>query len=106
MRAAGRREAEERAVYRDSVMSPTERFLPRSMVRLALLFVIATASAGQAQLACHARDELPRGLELFLDAQGFDSGDRLVALADLDGDERSEALVYLRGSDWCGSGGC
>ncbi len=29
-----------------------------------------------------------------------------VALRDSDGDGKPEALVYLTGSDWCGSGGC
>ena len=28
------------------------------------------------------------------------------ALVDLDGDRAPEALVYLSGRDWCGSGGC
>lgn len=28
------------------------------------------------------------------------------ALADLNGDHAPEALVYLSGRDWCGSGGC
>jgi hypothetical protein len=30
----------------------------------------------------------------------------LEARADLDGDEKNEAIVYLSGGGWCGSGGC
>src|SRR5690349_9555701 len=29
-----------------------------------------------------------------------------VAFADLNGDGRVEALAYISGGDWCGSGGC
>lgn len=73
---------------------------------LAALCTIGVASAREPLRPCHARDGISPRLEQFLDAQGIDLSDRWVALADLDGDGREEALVYLHGSDWCGSGGC
>ena len=36
----------------------------------------------------------------------WDSTTTRVAWADLNGDGRDDALVALRGADWCGSGGC
>ena len=73
---------------------------------LAALCTIGTASARESLHPCDARDGMPPRLEQFLDAQGIDLSDQWVALADLDGDGREEALVYLHGRDWCGSGGC
>lgn len=87
-------------------MSSVGRLHLRGMACVVALCMAGTASARETPPTCHARGGLPPGLEQFLDAQGFDPANRLVALADLDSDGRSEALVYLRGSEWCGSGGC
>jgi hypothetical protein len=48
-----------------------------------------------------------RSLRAFL--EGFDrdlKGRFTYALVDLNGDGKPEAVVYLMGNDWCGSGGC
>lgn len=87
-------------------MNSVGRLRLRGVALLILLCTVGTASTRGTPSTCHARGGMPSGLEPFLDAQGFDPANRRVALADLDGDGRSEALVYLRGGDWCGSGGC
>jgi hypothetical protein len=46
-------------------------------------------------------------LRVFLATFDADVKDRFIAaLADLNGDGRPEAIVYLVSDDWCGSGGC
>ena len=55
----------------------------------------------------------PSSVELSLKKflQNYDDGDDkttryLSAFVDLDGDGKNEAIVYLMGGPWCGSGGC
>ncbi|MEE8177914.1 MAG: hypothetical protein V3T65_07975 [Acidobacteriota bacterium] len=48
-------------------------------------------------------------LQDYLRAPGFDDDKTLRyfdAFVDLNGDGKLEAIVYLIGRDWCGSGGC
>lgn len=78
----------------------------RLLVALLCIGMPGAASASAGTYSCGASQPIPASLDRLLDAQGVEPTDRLVALADLDGDGRRDALVYLHGSDWCGSGGC
>jgi hypothetical protein len=78
----------------------------RFLFSLALGASVLLAPAAEAQRRTASPEH---SLRLFLRAQLRDA-DRetryVVAWADLNGDRRPEALVYLLGSDFCGTGGC
>lgn len=69
-----------------------------------LLFVSMGLSASQRDTSSSAREwSLRHAL------QGLNLGESskyVVAFRDLNGDNKVEAIVYLMGVDWCGSGGC
>jgi hypothetical protein len=81
---------------------------------------ISPSVAAAGALLCAAALPLPSraaddaGLRLFLKhyviatvgADDLSSTRYAAAFADLNGDGRDEAVVYLTGSSWCGSGGC
>src|ERR1035441_5966680 len=86
------------------------------MPRLPLLTLAALVAAGALRTDCPAQSIRNQGdlsmrtgqsLQAFL--RSFDSdlkGRFVAAFADLNGDGRLEAIVYLTSNDWCGSGGC
>lgn len=68
----------------------------------AVIFACLAAALAQSQ----ARPE-EESLRVFLQTKADDRKTHYVAvLSDLNGDGRPEALAYLIGNDWCGSGGC
>jgi hypothetical protein len=70
---------------------------------LASLALSACATAGAAGGAV-AQDD---GLRAYVQSLGKDVATRYVTAGyDLDGDGTQEALLYLQGPAWCGSGGC
>lgn len=74
---------------------------------LPVLGGIAIAHTETPSSPCDAQVKTPPSLERFLETNSFGEKDgRRIALVDLDGRGPPEALVYLRGMDWCGSGGC
>jgi hypothetical protein len=80
------------------------------------LLAIAALCGGLLGAACLAQPahkqadvsaRTKESLRAFLQTFDSDLKDRFVAaLADLNGDGRPEAIVYLTSNDWCGSGGC
>jgi hypothetical protein len=73
--------------------------------RLVCVVCIALAyvAIAPAQTQMPAQDSL----KAFLQTKADDKGTRYVAvLRDLNGDGTPEAIAYLFGNDWCGSGGC
>jgi len=75
------------------------------MSRYILAAVAASLAVGTAQAQAPQR---PDTLRAFL--QQTVGGERetqyMLAYADLNGDRRDEALVFLTGPAWCGGGGC
>jgi hypothetical protein len=70
--------------------------------------VAAPASSAQ-QIASESDQGLRRFVQNYVRGRsGAGPGETRYAsaLVDLNGDGRREALVYLVGPDWCGSGGC
>ena len=53
-------------------------------------------------------DDLHAAIDAYARPLGlaWDPGSIRIAWTDLNGDRRDDALVYLTGSAWCGSGGC
>ena len=76
-----------------------------ALVFLALLMTICVAKAqGRPDAAPSAAEE---SLKRFLQSWDNDKTTRYVAaFRDLNGDGIPEAIVYLVGPEWCGSGGC
>lgn len=76
-----------------------------AMILAALLMTFSIArSQGRPDAAPSAAEE---SLKRFLQTLDHDETTRYVAaFRDLDGDGTPEAIVYLVGSSWCGSGGC
>jgi hypothetical protein len=75
-------------------------------VTLFLAFVSTTALS-QNQRESDVVPAMEESLKLFL--QKFDDGKRtryVAAFHDLNDDGMPEAIVYLVGNEWCGSGGC
>jgi hypothetical protein len=79
--------------------------------RQVCLAALIVWSSGQAGIHAQPRPPLDgqtrQSLEAFLDT--FEGGTKhhyIASLVDLNGDRRPEAIVYLTGSTWCGSGGC
>jgi hypothetical protein len=67
-------------------------------------FNLLSASTGHAQ---QAEATLKKFLQQYLGPPTHDSEARyLSAFVDLNGDGKQEAIVYLLGNDFCGSGGC
>ena len=82
----------------------------RASALIAALWVLQTtsplASAEQANTLAAPSGEQATLLS-FLKTQDNSTQTRYVAsFVDLDGDHVDEAIVYLMGRDWCGSGGC
>lgn len=77
---------------------------------LCSLLAVATSSGLSAQSSSLTPQErgLWRFLQNYVDGPDPRNEDTriAVALVDLNGDRREEALVYVMGRDWCGSGGC
>jgi len=77
---------------------------------IALLLVTSVSSRAFAQSGSAKQVQQEAALRKALMA--WDTSDNaasdkyLVAFRDLDGDSRDEAIVYIIGSDWCGTGGC
>lgn len=68
---------------------------------------IGTSLAETSPSPCATHTTTPASLDHFLDTSGFgEKESRRTALARLDDGDQPEALVYLLGDDWCGSGGC
>jgi hypothetical protein len=73
---------------------------------LAILVAISTAKV-QAQREPAPPATLADSLKRFLQTLGHNRTTRYVAaFRDLNGDGIPEAIVYLVGPEWCGSGGC
>jgi hypothetical protein len=69
-------------------------------VFIVLTYVVTAAAQTQASL-----DQ--QSLRAFLQTKADDKDTRYVAIfRDLNGDDTPEALAYLVGNEWCGSGGC
>jgi hypothetical protein len=84
----------------------------RYLFRLALC-ASAAASTATSTAAAQPRGQGPTaGLHRFLHGQlgpAAEAGEDTrytAAFVDLNGDRRDEALVYVTGANWCGSGGC
>jgi hypothetical protein len=73
-----------------------------------LLLMFCTVRGENLQAASSDEESLKRFLQDYLDEPGStDTTIRIqYAFADLAGDGKREAIVYITGSDWCGSGGC
>jgi hypothetical protein len=70
----------------------------------AVFIAFACLASASAQNPVRPEEET---LRAFLRTQADDKGTRYVAVfRDLNGDGKPEALVYLVGGEWCGSGGC
>jgi hypothetical protein len=67
---------------------------------LAILLLSAWFGADDVRPGTESVNRFLHGISKFRNAR------TVVALRDLDGDGKPEALVYLTGSEWCGSGGC
>lgn len=73
------------------------------MVFSALACACATKTQGPDATSPEAEESLKR----FLQTLDNDKTTRYIAaFRDLNGDGKSEAIVYLLGRNWCGSGGC
>jgi hypothetical protein len=84
----------------------------RHTIRVALVSAIACAGTAFATPLCaqsgngmEARRTVLPFLRSFLGA-GDDDTHYAVAFLDLNRDRKNEAIVYLSGDRWCGSGGC
>lgn len=81
------------------------RLAPAIAATLTLVVSSARADAapprGQAAVLSWLRTELLQHPE-----PGFETPRVALAWADLNGDGRAEALAYVVGREWCGSGGC
>jgi hypothetical protein len=79
------------------------------MIRLLALLLAFLPSAGsRAASPSPAGDPaLVASLKKFVQTQDEEKKARYIAVfRDLNDDGKPEAIVYLEGSDWCGSGGC
>src|SRR5690606_32541625 len=97
---AAERVASQRALRHGRAMN---RAFFSMMLGTSLLLIHAAADAQPSRdrsLRAHLRTE-------FHDARGTAPESRyVVAWADLNGDRRDEAIVYLISRDYCGTGGC
>jgi len=92
-------------IIRNSGRSIVTKVLP--WAALGMCALLATVPLVVAQTPREASQELATSLKTFL--QKLDSGKDtryVAALRDLNSDGKPEAIVYLLGEDWCGSGGC
>jgi hypothetical protein len=90
-----------------SVMSHMKSIPNLKSVLLCSVFAISTCltAAPQRMNQMLSRDE--ESVRKFLRTQDDSKNTRYIAaFRDLNGDGISEALVYLLGNNWCGSGGC
>jgi hypothetical protein len=82
----------------------------RSLAALAFLIAACFAWAQPAAPASSADKSLNKFLRNYVRNDGRVDDDKtaeyLAALVDLNGDGKKEAIVYLMGRTWCGSGGC
>jgi hypothetical protein len=64
--------------------------------------------AGSSQAETVTNPALTKALETYIKSQGSNLKETQyrVAEIDLNGDKKKDALVFLEGSYWCGSGGC
>jgi hypothetical protein len=72
---------------------------------ICFVFIVPTCAVTAAAQTQASLDE--QSLRAFLQTKADDKDTRYVAvLRDLNGDGTPEALAYLVGNEWCGSGGC
>lgn len=78
----------------------------RGLFAMATLAIAASAAAGGTQADASLR--VRAFLQSYVSRHGGSHASirYAVSFADLNGDGRPEAIVYLTGPDWCGSGGC
>jgi hypothetical protein len=72
------------------------------------MFLVAVSLAQkQHQESSRHEDSLKRFLQDYVGAPGSaDDTSYVSGFVDLNDDGREEAIVYLKGGSWCGSGGC
>lgn len=81
----------------------------RIVARAAIIFsaLLMTVGVARSQGRPDAAPAAEESLKRFLQALDNDKTTRYVAaFRDIDGDGTPEAIFYLVGSSWCGSGGC
>lgn len=85
----------------------------KTAILLCGLLLLATCASAQAQgaqaqevQAKEASPDLQEALRAFMEENGAEMPRYDFATPDLDGDGHPDAVVYLMGFDWCGSGGC
>lgn len=85
-------------------MSTFSLALAGSLCPVLALFSCLVGAQQKIETKTSAADE---SLRAFLQTQADDKETRYIAVfRDLNGDEVPEAIVYLVGNEWCGSGGC
>jgi hypothetical protein len=76
-------------------------------LKLPLALILAASGTCSGQTVPGGLPALTKSVGVFLRSLDPDPAVRFVAaFRDLDGDGRPEAIVYLKGKGWCGSGGC
>jgi hypothetical protein len=85
-----------------------EKTMIREIRLLAVLFAFFPPAVSRAESPSPASDPaLVASLKKFVQTQDEEKKARYIAVfRDLNDDGKPEAIVYLEGSDWCGSGGC
>jgi hypothetical protein len=89
----------------------SRRFIMRKCLVGVLLAILAGAQPEERPALLHStrEDTLKRFLQEYISQEHLDDHKTTRysrAFVDLDGDGKEEAIVYLAGRWWCGSGGC
>ncbi|WP_424363476.1 hypothetical protein [Methylocystis parvus] len=78
-----------------------------NLIALLLCYSFAGGGIAAAQSSKNSDASSSASLKKYLQTLGDDKQARYVAaFEDLDGDGTPEAIVYMLGGEWCGSGGC
>lgn len=82
------------------------RLVPPNWPVLLTVLLLVSACTGQKKPTASTSDKLTRFLQGIVGSEAGPSAGYVVRLLDLNGDGIPEAIVYLTGRPWCGSGGC